>query len=90
MANGDLCIHCDLQETAHKYPQYAPEGVTPCGNFESPVKHKKSCPVVGCYGNCVATLRQRDFEAQVAQARLRNSWFINPRTGNIVVVDLSD
>lgn len=89
MANGDLCIHCDMQETTHKHPEYAAEGCVPCGNFESPVKHDPDCPVVGCYGNCEVTLKQRDWEATCAEARLRNSWYMDPKTGNIVVIDLN-
>ncbi|MDB5225391.1 MAG: hypothetical protein JWL87_343 [Candidatus Adlerbacteria bacterium] len=90
MANGDRCVHCDLQETQHDHPYYAPEGVSPCGMFESPVKHEKECPIIGCNGDCQETLAERAWKAQVAENRLRNSWYMDPRTGNIVLVDMSD
>jgi|GEM_PF-1799798 len=90
MANGDECIHCGLQETVHKYPHYAREGEVPCGTFTSPVEHHKDCPVVDCNGDCEETLAQQKFEADAAQNKLRNSWFISRETGKLVQVDLSD
>ena len=90
MANGDLCINCDLQETAHKYPEYAPEGMKPCGSFQSPVQHHEDCPVLDCNGECEKTLAEGALEAQRARQRLANSWFFDRRTGNIIFVDLSD
>ena len=34
MADGIDCINCGLQETAHEHPEYAPDGMTPCGNYD--------------------------------------------------------
>ena len=89
MANGDLCIHCDLQETEHKYPEYAPEGQTPCGHFESPIKHHPDCSVIDCNGDCEETFKRLEFEALQAENRVRNSWFMDPKTGQVVRIDMS-
>jgi len=56
MADGELCIKCGYQETAHKYPMYAEEGHPPCGDFDNgevdpatlppsnPCSHYPHCP----------------------------------------------
>lgn len=52
MANGERCKHCGWQETDHNLQINGA-----CKRFRSEVRHKPSCPVLGCDGNCDETIK---------------------------------
>jgi hypothetical protein len=81
MANGELCIHCGKQETEH---ELEPEKT--CGSFVSEVTHEADCPIIGCYGDCAATLKQLEWEAICAHNRLSCAWFMDGP--NLVLLDI--
>lgn len=59
MANGELCRYCRKQETEHVLGEaFLEENGTPCPEFVSEVEHKENCPILGCDGNCDATIQR--------------------------------
>lgn len=83
MANGELCIHCQHQETTHKYPEYAEDPKRPpCHRFVSEVKHHKDCPIIGCEGgNCERTIERRRWSAICQEHWAANRWGFIPGRG---------
>ena len=81
MANSEACRHCGEYETVH---ELEPEDT--CGEFESEVEHLDNCPVIGCNGDCLETIQERDWRAKVYANWISNSWFMH--RGQVHFVDL--
>ena len=62
MANGELCKHCGRQETDHILGKAQKENGKKCRRFVSEFKHKRTCPVLDCSGDCDARIRQQKAE----------------------------
>jgi hypothetical protein len=66
MANGEVCKHCNYQETDHNLGKARAENDEPCTDFESTFEHKPECSVLGCNGNCDAMIARQRREEETA------------------------
>lgn len=70
MANNEPCKHCGCVEALHDIGEARDAKNRPCKGFVSAVKHKRGCPIIGCFGDCEASIkRARDDEEFVRRRR---------------------